>query len=78
MTDFPRIDPNFKVEPCFSQEGLAFYNVTKPPFSLHGLLWEEGCFRRLPRQVTENVSNEKSAFTALFFFGCFFLKTMVY
>ena len=58
MTDFSRIDPNFKVEPCFSQEGLAFYDVTKPPFSLHGLLWEEGCFRRLPRQVAENVSEE--------------------
>ena len=58
MTDFSRIDPNFKVEPCFSQEGLAFYDVTKPPFSLHGLLWEEGCFRRLPRQVAESVSEE--------------------
>ena len=58
MTDFSTIDPNFRVEPCFSQEGLSFYDVTKPPFSVHGLRYEEGCFRRLPRAVAEAVSEE--------------------
>ena len=58
MTDFSAIDPNFKVEPAFSQDGLVFYDVTKPPFSLHGLLHEDGCFRRLPRRVAEAVSKE--------------------
>ncbi len=58
MTDISKIDPNFKVEPCFSKEGLAFYDVTRPPFSLHGLLWEEGCFCRLPKAVAQAVSEE--------------------
>jgi len=58
MTDFSKIDPNFRVEPAFSREGLAFYDVTRPPFSLHGLRYEDGCFRRLPRAVAEAVSEE--------------------
>ena len=58
MTDIANIDPNFRVEPAFSREGLAFYDVIRPPFSLHGLLYEEGCFRRLPRSVAEAVSEE--------------------
>ena len=58
MTDFSAIDPNFRVEPAFSQDGLVFYDVTKPPFSVHGLLYEDGCFRRLPRAVAEAVSEE--------------------
>lgn len=58
MTDFSKIDPNFKVEPSFSQDGLVFFNAAQPPFSLHGLLHEEGCFRRLPRQVADGVSEE--------------------
>ena len=58
MTDFSKIDPNFRVEPAFSQDGLVFYDVTKPPFSVHGLLYEDGCFRRLPRAVAEAVSEE--------------------
>ena len=58
MTDCSAIDPNFKVEPAFSQDGLVFYDVTKPPFSVHGLLHEDGCFCRLPRRVAEAVSEE--------------------
>ena len=58
MTDFYNIDPNFKVEPCFSQDGLVFFNAAQPPFSLHGLRHEEGCYRRLPRQVAQAVSEE--------------------
>ena len=58
MTDIERIDPNFRVEPAFSRDGLVFYDVTKPPFSLHGLLYEGDCFRRLPQAVAEAVSEE--------------------
>lgn len=58
MDDFSTIDPNFRVESTFEQGGLAFFDANKPPFSLHGLLYEEGCFRRLPRTVAESVSEE--------------------
>ena len=58
MTDFTKIDPNFRVEPAFSREGLVFYDAARPPFSLHGLQYEDGCFRRLPRAVTGDISEE--------------------
>ena len=45
MTDFSAIDPNFRVEPAFSRDGLVFYDVTKPPFSVRGLLYEDGWTR---------------------------------
>ena len=59
MTDISRIDPNFKVEALTREEGLCFFDGAKPPFSVHGLLWENGRWRRLPeglaRQVSEGV-----------------------
>ena len=58
MTDFSVIDPNFRVESTFEEDGLAFFDASKPPFSLHGLLQEEGCFRRLPSSVAQAVSEE--------------------
>ena len=56
MVDVPTIDPNFRVESTFEADGLAFFDASLFPFSLHGLLFEEGCFRRLPRKVAESVS----------------------
>jgi len=58
MTDFSRIDPNFRVESTFEEDGLTFFDANKPPFSLHGLLYEGGCFRRLPGTVAQNISEE--------------------
>ena len=58
MADFSAIDPNFRVETAFEQDGLTFFDAAKPPFSLHGLLQEEGAFRRLPRAVAQRVSPE--------------------
>ena len=58
MTDFSAIDPNFRVESTFEEDGLAFFDASKPPFSLHGLLQEEGCFRRLPSPVAQATSEE--------------------
>ena len=58
MTDFSAIDPNFRVESTFEEDGLAFFDASKPPFSLHGLLQEEGCFRRLPFPVAQATSEE--------------------
>ena len=58
MTDFSAIDPNFRVESTFEEDGLAFFDASKPPFSLHGLLQEEGCFRRLPPSVAQATSEE--------------------
>lgn len=58
MGAFSTIDPNFHVESSFEQEGLAFFDAGLSPFSLHGLLYEEGIFRRLPRAVAGRVSPE--------------------
>lgn len=58
MADFSAIDPNFRVETAFEEEGLAFFDAACPPFSLHGLLHQEGIFRRLPRAVAEGISPE--------------------
>lgn len=56
MTDISRIDPNFKVEPLGREDGLCFFDVALPPFSVHGLLREGGRWRRLPEGLAKQVS----------------------
>ena len=56
MYDIAKIDENFKVESKIEREGLVFCNVLDAPFSVHGLFYEDGKFRRLPRAVAETVN----------------------
>ena len=56
MTDFSNIDPNFRVEPTPEADGLVYRDACDPAFSLLGLAFEQGCYRRLPAAVAKSVS----------------------
>ena len=49
--DISQIDKNFAVADQIDRTGLCFYNVTEQPFSLHGVVMDDGRFRRLPEAV---------------------------
>lgn len=51
MSTLEQIDPNFKVEATIDKDDVAFYDVRKAPFKVHGLIYENGKFRRLPEEV---------------------------
>lgn len=56
--DIAKIDRNLRVEKEINKPDIVFYDCREQPFSIHGLLWEDG-FCRMPasaaRRVSENV-----------------------
>ena len=58
MTDFSNIDPNFRVEPAPDVDRLVYRDALDPAFSLSGVTFEQGCYRRLPAAVARAVSEE--------------------
>lgn len=56
MSKIEQIDKNFKLETKIEQDGIKFYNVLSSPFSIHGVFYEDGRFRRLPEAVAKSVS----------------------
>lgn len=56
MNNLEKIDRNFVVETEIEREGLRFYDAEQPPFRIHGIFKENGCFRRIPEEVAKQVS----------------------
>lgn len=56
MSDISSIDPNFKVETKLNVSNIQFHNALNAPFQIHGVFYENGLFRRLPKQVAITVS----------------------
>ena len=56
MLDISVIDPNFKVETKIQEENIRFYDVLQPPFSVHGVFYQDGKFRRIPEAVAKAVN----------------------
>ncbi len=56
MRDMSSIDSNFKVQTNFSKPDLKLYDVKQAPFSIHGVQFENGQFRRMPEAVAKSVS----------------------
>ncbi len=50
------LEHKIDVETKLEREGLVFLDVMKPPFKIHGLMYENGGFCRIPAAVAENVS----------------------
>lgn len=57
MRDFTEIDPNFKVDTNIDKENITFYDVKEKPFTVYGLIYENGVFRRMPEAVARTVSD---------------------
>lgn len=56
MNAIAKIDRNFAIETNIEREGLCFYDVEEAPFRIHGIFKENGCFRRIPEAVAQQVS----------------------
>ena len=56
MRNMATIDKNFKVETSIHKSDIQFYDVRKAPFSVHGVQYENGQFRRMPAAVAKAVS----------------------
>ncbi len=56
MKNISDIDPNFKVETSLGKEDIRFYDVRTAPFRVYGLMDDGKQFRRMPREVAEQVS----------------------
>lgn len=50
------IDKNYVVESNLDIPGIKFYNVLSEPFSLHGVFYEDGKFRRMPETIAKNTN----------------------
>ena len=56
MSDISKIDKNFEVGKTVNREGIKFYNSLEEPFSIHGLMYTDGVFHRMPKDIAERVS----------------------
>jgi len=56
MRKLEEIDENFKVENSLGKSDIRFYSAMGKPFSIHGLIYESGKFRRLPKDIAHSVS----------------------
>ena len=54
--DISKTDRNFAVQTSLDIDHIKFYNMREAPFSLYGVFWENGKYRRLPEQVARSVS----------------------
>lgn len=56
MGKLEQIDKNFAVQAAVDGDGILWRDSRQLPFSIHGLLYEDGAFRRLPEAVAATVS----------------------
>lgn len=57
MKNIADIDKNFVIESKLDIPGMRFYNCLEKPFSLHGVYFEDGQFRRMPEQVAKETND---------------------
>ena len=55
------IDRNFKIEPVAEENGVVYYDVTRPPFTVYGLMRDADGFCRMPQEAAKQVSEGVSS-----------------
>ena len=56
MKSITDVDKNLAVNDVIEKDGIEFYRMPQAPFSLHGVYYENGAFRRIPTDVAERTS----------------------
>lgn len=56
MSKLSEVDVNIKVGTTLNASDIKFYNSLEKPFSVHGVFYADGMFRRLPEDVAKSVS----------------------
>ena len=51
------IDKNFTVKSEIKRDGLKFHSVFEDAFSVHGVMYENGCFCRMPQDIADRVND---------------------
>ena len=57
MSRLEEIDKNFKIETSLEKSDIKFYSALKKPFSIYGVRYENGKFRRMPEEVAKSVNS---------------------
>ncbi len=57
MSNIAEIDKNFKIISEVKREGVEFYNIDNPPFTIYGIYRDGDVYRRMPEQVAKSVSD---------------------
>ena len=57
MKNISDVDENLAVETKLNIEGIQFHNALSEPFSIHGVFFDDGQFRRLPEEVAKNTND---------------------
>lgn len=57
MKNIAEIDRNFDIPLTVNKTDIAFYSALSERFSLHGLIYENNSFRRMPKAIAQTVSN---------------------
>lgn len=55
--DISKIDKNFQVESKLNKKDIAFYNARFDPFTVYGVFYKNGKFRRMNEDVAKSVSD---------------------
>jgi len=58
MSNISQIDRNFAVESSLNIDNIKFYDVREEPFSVYGVFYENGSFRRMPEEIAKTVSKK--------------------
>ena len=56
MSRLKEIDENFKIETNIDKSDIKLYSVLEKPFSVHGVKYENGKFRRMPENIAKGIS----------------------
>ena len=56
MFNVSQIDKNFVVKTSLNIDHIRFYDINRDPFSLYGVFFENGLYRRMPETVAQAVS----------------------
>ena len=56
MPSIYEIDKNFRIETNINKDDIKFYNPLCAPFSVHGVYYDNGKYRRMPEDVARMVS----------------------
>lgn len=56
--DISKIDKNFETKENLEKQDVRFWDVLREPFSVHGVYFEDGMFRRMPAHIAKSVSEQ--------------------
>lgn len=54
--DISSIDKNFKIAESFGRDDIELYDPREAPFRVYGVFYEDGLWRRMPKEIAKNVN----------------------